>query len=81
MTDFATDQSILDFYQEPECNGMMPVKQVPNKKIETAHKMALDNGKPMVVVDMGNGAYEIYPKSVAVKWEKEWEYDTEEVNN
>ena len=39
-----------------------------SKKKQIADEMALRDGKTYVVVNMGNGAYEIYPKSVAVKW-------------
>lgn len=72
MTDFTTDQSVLDFFHEP-----IAINPMFSKKKQTANDMALRDGKPMVVVNMGNGAYEIYPKSVAIKWEKEWVYDTE----
>lgn len=72
MTDFATDQAVLDFFHEPK-----PSNPMLSKKKQTANDMALRDGKPMVVVNMGNGAYEIYPKSVAVQWKKKWVYDTE----
>lgn len=71
------NQAILDFWRVAEKSEPKPVNPILSKKKQTAEHMALTIGKPMVVVDMGNGAYEIYPKSVAVKCGREWEYDTE----
>ena len=70
-------QAIADFWRVAEKNEPKPENTILSKKKQTADDMALRDNKPMVVVNMGNGAYEIYPKSVAVKWGREWEYDTE----
>jgi len=44
---------------------------------ERARILASKLGYPVVVVNMRNGAYELYPKSIATKWGREWDYCTD----
>jgi hypothetical protein len=71
MTDFTNDQPVLELFHEPK-----PYNPILSKKKKTANDMALRDNKPMVVVSMGHGSYEIYPKSIAEKWEKPWVYES-----
>lgn len=73
-----TDQAILDFWRVAERSDPRPTNPILSKKKQTADEMAFKYGYPMVVVDLGNEAYEIYPKSVAVKWDRKWVYGTKD---
>lgn len=71
-----TEQAILDFYRVTAFHEPKPADLMLSKKKEAANSMALRDGKPYVVISIGHGAYEIYPKSVAEKWERKWVYES-----
>ena len=67
-------QAILDFYRVADKSNK------PSKLeywSERARILASKLGYPVVVINMRNGAYELYPKSIADKWGREWDYCTD----